>query len=67
MNLEFQNVLSWAKNNKLIINVVKIKELIFHKPNPRNVVSPVELPGRVQYAKLYGVWFARRFSNEIAC
>ena len=37
INLEFQNVLSWAKNNKLMIYMAKTKELILHRPNPRNL------------------------------
>ena len=34
--LEFKNVLKWANNNKLTINMAKTKELVFHKPNARN-------------------------------
>ena len=56
---EFQNVLKWAINNKLTINMAKTKELVFHKTNARNYLPPVALPGikKVICAKLRGVWF----------
>ena len=41
ITLEFQNVLKWAINNKLTINMAKIKELVFHWPNARNYLPPV--------------------------
>ena len=51
-------MLKWAINNKLIINMAKTKELVFHRPNARNYLPPVALPGieRVICAKLLGVW-----------
>ena len=59
INLQFQNVLSWASKNKLMINISKTKELVFYRPNPSNFVSPVELRGfeSVRSAKLLGVVF----------
>ena len=58
IKIEFQNVLKWATNNKLTISIAKTKELIFDRPNARNYLPPVALPGieRVIYAKLRGVW-----------
>ena len=55
---EFQHVLNWAVTNKLIINMCKTKELVFHRLNARNKLTPSELPGmeRVLCAKLLGVW-----------
>ena len=38
--------------------MAKTKEIVFHRPNARNVLFPIELPGieRVLCAKLLGVW-----------
>ena len=42
----------------------KTKELVFHRPNARNYLTPSELPGieRVLCAKLLGVWPQNYFS-----
>ena len=42
---------------KLMVNMARTKELVFHRPNARNYLPPPELPGivRVICAKL-GVW-----------
>ena len=55
---ELQNVLKWAEVNKMQVNMAKTKEIVFHRPNARNVLLPFELPGieRVLCAKLLGVW-----------
>ena len=66
LNTEFQNVLKWAKDNKLKLNLAKTKELVFHRPNARNYLPPEELPGveRVLYAKLLGVWLKGDLSTR---
>ena len=40
------------------VNTVKTKEIVFHRPNARNVLFSSELPGieRVLCARLLGVW-----------
>ena len=55
---ELQNVLKWAEVNKMQVNMAKTKEIVFHRPNARNILFPFELPGieRVLCAKLLGVW-----------
>ena len=55
---ELRNVLKWAEHNKLPVNMVKTKEIVFHRPNARNVLFPSVLPGieRVLCAQLLGVW-----------
>ena len=40
INEEFKHVLKWAVDNKLTVNMAKTKELVFHRPNPRNFVPP---------------------------
>ena len=54
---EFNSVTNLALIRKLTINVSKTRELVFHRPNPRNYLSPVEIKGieRVSYVKLLGV------------
>ena len=42
---EMQNVLNLAECNKMQINMAKTKEIVFHRPNTRNVSFPSELPG----------------------
>ena len=55
---DFNSVTNWASVNKLTINVSKTRELVFHRPNPRNYLPPAEIKGieRVSYLKLLGVW-----------
>ena len=55
---ELENVLKWADENKLRINLAKTKELVFHRPNVRNYLAPSELPGleRILCDNLLGVW-----------
>ena len=55
---ELRNILKWAEHNKMQVNMVKMKEILFHRPNARNVLFPSELPGieKVLCAKLLGVW-----------
>ena len=33
---EFQRILKWAGDNKLSVNMSKTKEIVFHRPSPRN-------------------------------
>ena len=33
---ELQNVLKWAKHNKMQVNMGKTKEIVFHRSNARN-------------------------------
>ena len=51
-------MLKWAEVNELNINTAKTKELVFHRPNPRNFIAPDNISGidRVTCAKLLGVW-----------
>ena len=55
---ELNNVLKNSEVNKIHINMAKTKEIVFHRPNARNVLLPSELPAieRVLFAKLLGVW-----------
>jgi hypothetical protein len=54
---EMANIINWACHNKMTINMLKTKEMIFHRPNPRNIIFPNELDGvqRVKTFTLLGV------------
>ena len=55
---KFLNVRKWTNDYKLMINMAKTNEIVFHRPNARNYLPPAELSGieRVMFAKLLGVW-----------
>ena len=57
---EFDNIKRWAAQNHMVkkINLQKIKELVFRRPNPRIVVLPVPLDQieQVHCAKLLGIY-----------
>ena len=55
---DLQKVPKWAEVNKMLVNIAKTKEIMFHRPNARNVLLPSELPAieRFLFAKLLGVW-----------
>ena len=54
---EFNHLKHWANINKMCINFSKTKELVFHRPNPRNIIYPsaVDDIEQVTVAKLLGV------------
>ena len=54
---EFNALKQWALVNKMLINVLKTKELVFHRPNPNLYVPPLPLEDveRVTAIKLLGV------------
>ena len=50
----------------MAINFLKTKEMVFHRPNPRNIVYPPVLDSteRVRVAKLLGVFVQSNFCCE---
>jgi hypothetical protein len=54
---EFENIKKWACDNKMIINLSKTKEIVFHRPNPRHSLYPDPLVyiDQVHETKLLGV------------
>jgi hypothetical protein len=66
INVEFDHVKAWAVNNKMVINLQKTKELVFHRPNPRNIVYPACVGSieQVRVAKLLGVYMQCNFCCE---
>ena len=59
---EFENVKQWAKDNKMILNITKTKEIVFRRPNPRLSLHPSPLPHieQVKVAKLLGLDLTER-------
>jgi len=59
---EFENIKQWARDNRMIINFVKTKEIVFKRPNSRLSVYPSPLPQteQVKVAKLLGVILSER-------
>ena len=41
---EFENVKQWAKDNRMTLNFLKTKEIVFRRPNPKLFVYPSPLP-----------------------
>ena len=56
---EFDAIKLWAKNNKMLINMLKTKEIVLHRPSPRGFVFPTPIDGIeiVREAKLLGLYF----------
>ena len=40
---EFDNIREWALENKMIINLKKTVEVVFHRPNPKLFVYPAPI------------------------
>ena len=59
-------ILAWAKVNKMVLNMKKTKELVFHRPSPYKFLSPVPLCDieLVREAKILEVYFSDTFSME---
>jgi hypothetical protein len=66
MKDEFDAILAWATVNKMLLDMTKTKELVFHRSSPNNYLSPIPLYDieRVRDAKLFGVYFCDTFSME---
>jgi hypothetical protein len=61
---EFNCIKLWAAENKMIINLLKTKEIVFHRPRPAKPILPPCLTDieRVTVAKLLGVYLKGNFS-----
>jgi len=67
---EMMHITDWAKQNKMLINLLKTVELVFHRPNLHHDILPPPLPGieRVKSAKLLGVHFSSdlKFTDHVS-
>jgi hypothetical protein len=63
---EIQNILQWARDNKMYINVGKTKEIVFHRPHPTNLTLPMPICNIVQVteARILGVVLCSNLSFE---
>ena len=66
MQDEFAHVQEWARSNKMIINLAKTKEIVFHRPHPNRFTlhpsfSEIEI---VREAKLLGITLSCNLSFE---
>ena len=53
---EFQNILNWAKDNRMMVNISKTKKLVFHRPSAKPPLPcPLTDIEQVVTAKLLGV------------
>lgn len=70
VEVEMAHIMQWASTNKLLLNLIKTKEMIFHRPNPHQIVFPAELNNieRVYSFRLLGVLFHPdlQFSEHIS-
>ena len=66
---EFRSLKQWAESNKMILNLLKTKEIVFHRPDPRLYIPPAPLSDveRVDSVKLLGVYFSEtlRFDEHL--
>jgi len=63
---EFQGIMAWASLNKMVINFQKTKEIVFRRPNPRNIAYPAAIGviEQVAVAKLLGVFIQCNFKCD---
>jgi len=54
----FEHIKKWANTNSMVLNLVKTKEIVFHRPNPRNFVKPAAMDTieQLTVAKILGVF-----------
>jgi len=58
--------MAWASLNKMVINFQKTKEIVFRRPNPRNIAYPAAIGviEQVAVAKLLGVFIQCNFKCD---
>jgi len=66
--VEFANIVQWAADNAMIVNVDKTKKIVFHRPSVRSslpsVITGIE---QVVSVKLLGITFSNtlRFDEHV--
>jgi len=67
LETEFNNILEWADNNSMVINLPKTKELIFYNPRarPKSFPPPIPTVERVTSAKLLGIYIQDNFKCDM--
>lgn len=66
MKDEFTNIQDWACRNKMVINLSKTKEIVFHRPHPGkfSLLPSIEEVEIVREVKLLGVILTDNFSFD---
>ena len=56
---ELENIIKWSGVNKLQLNLLKTKELVFRRANVHLDIVPAQLDNveRLEYVKLLGVFY----------
>ena len=54
---EFNHVKQWAEDNKMVITLLKTKEIVFRRPNPRLHTTPLPIPGVQQVSSAVGYYW----------
>ena len=64
---EFLHIQSWAKENRLKINTLKTKEIVFRRPSLRHYVPPTSIVQieQVEEVKLLGVMLTSTLSANL--
>jgi len=64
---EFMALKRWSENNKMILNLLKTKEIVFHRPNPSLYIPRLSDIERVKSVKLLGVFLSDtlRFDEHV--
>ena len=70
LSTEFDDIKQWAMENRMVVNILKTKEVVFRRPNPRLDVCPVALVAlvgvkQVVSAKLLGIVLSQTLRFDI--
>ena len=57
LSAEFENILQWAADNLMTVNINKTNEIVFHRPARHYLPIPLIGIEQVLLAKLLGVTF----------
>jgi len=63
---ELSNIIAWSVVNKLALNLLKTKQIIFHRPHPSKCCLPPPLSGteHVSSVKLLGIHLTYSLSMD---
>jgi len=56
LSTEFNNIKQLAMENRMVVNILKTKEVVFRRPNPRLDVCPVALVGVEQVPNCWALF-----------
>ena len=67
INDEYEHIKDWADDNKLLINEVKTKEIVFRRPNPTyfHIPSAMDNIEQLDSVKLLGIMFNNKLKMDV--